>query len=244
MTSNCVTPQPPHVSLGNDTTLCTDATLVLDAGNNQNATFLWNTLAQTQTITVTSPGKYYVDVTRGNIKVSDTIIISYVSFAPLSISNSYTFCTNTDPAIQLNPVFTQTQYTWQDGSTTLPYTINQPGIYWLERYEYSCKIRDTITVTSNCINIDITIPNVITPNGDGVNDTWSIEHMENFRNTTIVIFNRWGDIVWKASGNTFQWDGTNYRNGNVLPDGTYFYIIDLKNDLQNESLTGYIQIIK
>ena len=241
---NYVTSQSPIVSLGNDTTLCTNATLVLDAGVNQGAVFLWSTLAQTQTIIASSPGKYYVDVTRDNIKVSDTIIVSYVSFAPLTILNSQlSFCPDTDPEIQLNPTFTETQYMWQDGSTTLPYTITQAGGYWLERYNQGCKIRDVILVTSDC-SVKMSIPNVITPNGDGVNDIWSIEHMNNSLNATVVIYNRWGNIVWKASGNTFQWDGTNYRNGNLLPDGTYFYIIDLKNDLQNKSLTGYVQIIK
>jgi len=90
----------------------------------------------------------------------------------------------------------------------------------------------------------VKIPNVITPNGDGVNDTWSIEHIEDFPNSLVVIYNRWGNIVWKASNNGLQWDGTNYRNGELLPDGTYFYVIDLQSTFYPDPYTGYVQIIR
>jgi gliding motility-associated-like protein len=77
----------------------------------------------------------------------------------------------------------------------------------------------------------IVIYNVITPNGDGVNDTWIIDCIELFPKNKVEIFNRWGDLV-----NSFQnynnadvvWKGTN-KNGEPLPDGTYFYILNIRN---------------
>ena len=59
-----------------------------------------------------------------------------------------------------------------------------------------------------------------------------------------MIYNRWGNIVYKSASNAFEWNGTNYRNGEDLPEGTYFYIIDLKRIEHDEPLTGYIQIVR
>ncbi|MFT3883979.1 MAG: gliding motility-associated C-terminal domain-containing protein [Flavobacteriales bacterium] len=62
------------------------------------------------------------------------------------------------------------------------------------------------------------IPNVISPNGDGQNDTWRIKGITSSSNS-VLVFNRWGQVVL---------DATNYQNNwkaSGLPDGTYFYIV-------------------
>ena len=105
----------------------------------------------------------------------------------------------------------------------------------------TCHAQSSVTIW---VTAPLIIPNVITPNGDGINDSWVIEHIEDFPNATFIIYNRWGNLIWKANGNVFQWNGTNYRNGELLADGTYFYIIDLHSPAYSEPLTGYIQLIK
>jgi gliding motility-associated-like protein len=85
----------------------------------------------------------------------------------------------------------------------------------------------------------IVIHNVITPNGDGLNDTWDIDCIEIFPENSVRIFNRWGDVV-----NTFEnynnkdivWEGTNSK-GEILPDGTYFYLLNIKNGTTH---TGWV----
>ena len=71
--------------------------------------------------------------------------------------------------------------------------------------------------TDECI-----IPTVISPNGDGFNDTWEISCIKNSPNNEVVIFNRWGDEVYRAAPYNNDWQGT--YNNEDLPDGTYFYI--------------------
>jgi gliding motility-associated-like protein/uncharacterized repeat protein (TIGR01451 family) len=104
-----------------------------------------------------------------------------------------------------------------------------------------CKSKDDVIVY---VVKPIIVPNVITVNGDGVNDTWEIENIHGYPNSIIEIYNRWGNLVWKAEGYPKNWDGTNFRNGEVLPDGTYFYIIHLHSDVYPEPHTGWVQIIK
>lgn len=84
-----------------------------------------------------------------------------------------------------------------------------------------------------------------TPNGDGVNDTFFIQGLKNiFLNFKLSIFNRWGTLVWKGDKNTPDWDGNANQpnvvlNGN-LPEGTYYYVLDLNEPNFKKPLTGFL----
>jgi gliding motility-associated-like protein len=83
------------------------------------------------------------------------------------------------------------------------------------------------------------VPNIITPNGDGVNDALEIEGIERFASNEITIYNRWGAEVYQTQNYQNDWFGT--WNGKPLPDGTYFYV--LENTETGETLqNGYITI--
>ena len=87
----------------------------------------------------------------------------------------------------------------------------------------------------------LTVFKGISPNGDGRNDTWSIPGIEQFPNNTVQVFNRWGNLVFEQKGysNADPWEGQ--WNGKDLPDGTYFYRIELGGDA--EILSGWLQIL-
>ena len=75
----------------------------------------------------------------------------------------------------------------------------------------------------------ITVYNGFTPDGDGINDNWIIENIENYPTNTVSIFNRWGNKIWSTTNydNTSNlWNGK-HTNGNTLPSGTYFYVIEI-----------------
>ena len=97
-----------------------------------------------------------------------------------------------------------------------------------------CKDTDSvrIKVLNPEINEDcLVFHNVITPNGDGLNDKWIIDCIENFPDNKVIIFNRWGDIVNKFDNydNLSQvWQGTR-KDGKSLPDGTYYYVLTIKS---------------
>jgi gliding motility-associated-like protein len=86
---------------------------------------------------------------------------------------------------------------------------------------------------------DLVIVTGLTPNDDDVNDDWIIRGIEDFPDNTVVIFNRWGDKVIDYAGynnKDKRWDGKNDQ-GKPVPDGTYFYIVDIKD---HGKLTGWI----
>ena len=102
-----------------------------------------------------------------------------------------------------------------------------------------CKSEE-ITITLTDVDVPcLRIPNVFTPNGDGVNDIWEIVNIEMFPEAEIYVFNRWGQLMFTSKGYTEQWDGS-YR-GHFVPAGTYMYIIDLFND--EEPYEGTVTII-
>lgn len=83
----------------------------------------------------------------------------------------------------------------------------------------------------------------LTPNGDGNNDIWYIDNIEQFPENNVKIFNRWGDIVWETSNYSNEddkvWKGTN-NGGKDLPDGTYFYIANVAGD----TYKGWVEITR
>lgn len=112
-------------------------------------------------------------------------------------------------------------------------------------------IRYTVVVTSavGCTATDqvsvnllksLLIPNVFSPNGDGINDRWEVKHLESYPGATVEIFNRYGQKVFQSIGYGTPWDGT-YK-GSQVPAGTYYYIINPKNGRQQ--MAGYVDIIR
>lgn len=119
------------------------------------------------------------------------------------------------------------------GTNYIIYTISSPN----------CPdITDTLSVVSTlCEGDEYIFPTLITPNYDGKNDIFVINQLEKVNpDIHVVIFNRWGSVVFESIGYETAWDGT--IDGKKLPMGTYFYKIDL-NDNENTQYKGNISII-
>lgn len=99
--------------------------------------------------------------------------------------------------------------------------------------------RDTVTYTINLLR-EIIPPNTFTPNGDQINDLWEVKYLETYPGATVEIYNRYGKKVFYAISSSAMWDGK--LNGEDLPVGTYYYIIDLKNG--SKIITGSVTIIR
>jgi gliding motility-associated-like protein len=76
--------------------------------------------------------------------------------------------------------------------------------------------------------------------GDGANDTWVIPGLGQFPKHEVRVFNRWGNLVFKQKAYQNDWEGT--WNGQLLPDGTYYYVIDLGDG--DPPIKGYLQLMR
>jgi gliding motility-associated-like protein len=126
-------------------------------------------------------------------------------------------------------------YKWYDASGNLlseetSIVINTPGTYQITVENNICSVTETITVNS----VFCQIPKGLSPNGDGLNDTWELT---NFDVKKVQIFNRYGVEVYSKANYTNEWDGTS--NGNELPSATYYYIIEFNN---NTTKTGWVYL--
>ncbi len=131
---------------------------------------------------------------------------------------------------------------WNANSTLSDTTIFAPiatpsttTVYVLTLHDaLSCSTKDTVVVT-----VIIPIPSCITPNGDGANDFFHIDKIENFGSSKLHIISKWGNVVYKASPYNNDWSGKSISGGD-LPDDTYFYVLDYGNG--DKPITGYIVI--
>jgi len=91
--------------------------------------------------------------------------------------------------------------------------------------------------------LGLIISRALSPNGDGVNDYWHIQGVEKISDNRVFIFNRWGDkicVIKNYDNQSNRWDGKD-DNGNTLPDGTYYFLMEVKK--LGKSLNGWIYLI-
>lgn len=112
------------------------------------------------------------------------------------------------------------QIIWSNGATTNPIAITQQGSYFAEITKNGCT--NSLTFFIDVID-RVGITNLITPNGDGYNDTWKIFHIEKLFPCKVNIYTRSGVEVYSNSNYNNNWGGI-YK-GVPLPEGTYYYIL-------------------
>ncbi|MBL7743094.1 MAG: PKD domain-containing protein [Chitinophagaceae bacterium] len=103
--------------------------------------------------------------------------------------------------------------------------------------DFGCTATDFMTVK---ILKPVTVPNVFSPNNDGIHDTWLIPNLTDYPGCTVEVFNRYGQPVFYSSGYGTPWNGT--YNGKGVPVGTYYYVIKLQNGFK--PMTGSVTVLK
>ncbi|RLD43990.1 MAG: hypothetical protein DRI86_08615 [Bacteroidetes bacterium] len=97
---------------------------------------------------------------------------------------------------------------------------------------------DSVSYLANVIVDEITVPNIITPNGDGSNDKFVIENIERIESSYLRIYNRWGKIVYSSKNYKNDWDAEG------LSDGVYFWNIDYKTFFREATETGTVTVLR
>ena len=131
-------------------------------------------------------------------------------------------------------------YTWNDGMTGPVLSGLSAGIYTVTVSDgNNCTKSESFSI-ENKEEYCFRIPDIITPNGDGKNDTWVISGLEIYSMVTVQIFDRWGKRVFYSEGYDENFDGT--YNGEDLPMESYHYIIDLNDG--SPAIVGNITIVR
>ena len=230
----------PIVQLGNDTTLCENTSLLLDAQNPGSA-WVWSTGSLAQTYRVSQAGLYKVTVTNNNCSSTDSINIAYELLPRFTLGADRLICPGEIIPLQpaLNPVW---QLTWQDGSGATTYPVTQPGLYYLDATTRCGTIREDIVFTRGLCKVNI--PNAFTPNDDGRNDVLKALGTEVVTNFNLKIFNRYGQLVFESKNKNSGWDGR--FNGQMVNNGTYTYICRYQelNGTKEQVLKGTVLVMR
>jgi gliding motility-associated-like protein len=253
----------PVVNAGNDISVCADANVFLNgsvinasggtwsssgsgsftpSNTNLNAIYNLGSLDKSRsnvTLTLTTTGNGSCAAVSGSI---------LVSINPLPIVNiggdKYVIEKN---SIVLSPQVNESglKYKWSPASYLTNDTILNPVCQPPTDITYTLTVKDnkgcssTDNVTINVLKIPV-VPNVFTPNGDGINDTWQIKYLATYPGCTVQIYTRYGQLIFQSTGYSKPWDGT--VNGKSLPAATYYYIIDPKNGLK--PMSGFVDIVR
>jgi gliding motility-associated-like protein len=214
------------LNLGADTSLCVGNTLTLKSNiPSEIDNFLWSTGESTPAISVSQSGKYWL---RGintcrNEMVSDTIIVEFKAFPKVYGLFDTAICSN--EALILDASILNGKYLWQDGSTSPTFKVTEPGEYAVQISYLNCT-QTFLSLVGDCEIL--LLPNVITPNGDELNNLFVPIEMRGIRDTKIKIFNRWGQEIFSSSDLINNpWDGK-YKLRNC-PQGVYFWIVEYTN---------------
>lgn len=95
-------------------------------------------------------------------------------------------------------------------------------------------------LTINALPPKIVVPNIFTPNGDGVNDLWVISSLEYYPGSTVSVYNRLGQQLFHSVGYSKPWDGTYHGAG--VPSAVYYYIIEPAKN--KPALSGYVTVVR
>ena len=190
------------------------------------------------------PGSHWVEVSDNN----DCIVRADFDIDPLLISldpaDLIIECNleNLDVEITADATGGTEPYTyaWSNGSAENSINLSlSPGNYSVTVMDNNTCIEDTsfriATMTAECI------PNVFTPNGDNINDTWSLEDTFLYSDSEVRIYGRYGKLLFQSVSYTSSWDGKNEK-GNDVPAGAYFYSIEIGHNF--DAINGSVTILR
>jgi gliding motility-associated-like protein len=222
----------PPVTLGRDTVLCGQQSLSYRFPTVSGVSYRWQDGTTGPAYTITRTGQYVIRATteNGQCELLDTLQVRVEPIVKLGIDT--VFCADEPITIKpLEPNLTNLQ--WNDGSREASLRISQGGTFWLRRLSDRCTSADTLV--ARAVGCPGPVPNVFTPNGDGINDTFRIPGLSD-QPWHLTVQNRLGAVVYEANPYANDWDGGG------LPAGVYFF--RLNTPILRRNYTGTVTIYK
>ncbi|RLD46642.1 MAG: hypothetical protein DRI86_02615 [Bacteroidetes bacterium] len=235
-----------NIDFGNDTCV-TGSSYTLHAGNEGNNPpflYLWSDGSTDESLKVTQSGTYSVTlVTDANSPCIAEDEIKVSLFDDQFLGDDQEFCNFEEFILTIPNDAEEHTYTWLfDGATPVSGNSNYFSMQFMGIGDHSLSLSidngcyDEVSLTS--MDCQLEIPNIITPNGDGYNDVFVIDGLENFPNSILKVYNRWGKKVYESNNYTNDWDGEN------VTDGVYFFNLITTVGIEDEEYKGSLTIMR
>jgi gliding motility-associated-like protein len=204
-----------------------------------NATSYTTCSVGTTTVTITDAKNCSASATISTL--SDVVPVADFSGSPLSPVTPGQVITFTNTSTIASGSIINSNWSFGDGNGS---TVTDPAYAYSNAGSFVVTL--VVTGTSGCkdtiseiyvVDAILSVPNVITPNGDGVNDFLKFKNLEVFSSNTLSIYNRWGKKVFEQENYKNDWNGGGHT------DGTYFLILSIP-DATPKVYQGFFQVIK
>jgi gliding motility-associated-like protein len=224
----------PTITVGGTSTLCQGDSVMLSAASFPQNWYDWSNGDTTSTIFADTTFNYVLQVTDTvtGCMAWDSVMITVlprpIADAGLdtnvSAGSSITLLGSGGSTFNWIPTVGLDDPTSANPLCTPAYTVT----YTLTVTDANgCSDTDAVTVTM-VKDLNLIISNMITANGDGFNDVWNVQNIEFYPNNHVVIYNRNGMEVYEMNGYNNSWNGS-YNDG-MLPDGTYYYVLEFPDE--------------
>lgn len=144
----------------------------------------------------------------------------------IDLGNDTSLCVVENIILKAGPFFET--YQWSDFSSGTSIVVDEPGKYWVEVKDGNCIIRDTIVIEEipfNC-GCKIYVPNIFSPNNDGINDEFHPLSPCELLDYQLTVFDRWGRMAYRSNDAAEGWDGS--LKGRPVERGVFVYILQYR----------------
>lgn len=242
----------PIASIGEDTAHCGQPPLLINRNIQNEVFFLWPDGSDLPWFLVDSSSTLILQASNVCGLATDTINVAFQDEIESTIGDDTLICPGQKTI--LNASWPGAIYSWSsiDGfisnDSTIEY-IGQPNTQ--VKFEVIVTLGPCVkvlekwvrTADSDCETIcKYSIPNVFTPNGDGINDAMKIDNVCSFLDTEIEIFNRWGQLVYASDRIPCSWDGS--TNGVLNPEGAYYIMVTQQTGANFKTLKSELTLLR
>ena len=241
---------PDPFYLGPDTLICAGETVVLQAPVTPYVV-RWSDGSTGPQLVVSSMGVYGLEVSNECGLVIDSLAVVVSTEVPIvQLQPEWLWCPGDQFTLDAGQVFSAT-YLWSTGATSSAIEVGNPGLYTVE-VKSACGEaggQSEVVMKDDCPTGPVFyIPNVFTPDGNGVNDVFSVytDIPNDILSMQGKILDRWGNVVFASGDNPFTWDG--HFAGELMNPGVYVYTVKVRyvtpNGEKEEVFSGDVTLVK
>lgn len=209
----------PDLDLGVDTLLCPGETIIIGAQDSVDS-FRWHDLHPALTRKVETSGSYILELALGSCLFVDSVDVSFEDLYEFRRIKDTLIC-ESEPLILLASV-PNASYQWSDQSSQMSFQTTEPGQYWVDIETQCFSARELFNIQTVDCSCESFIPNVFSPNDDGIQDQFLVEYREGISDFTLEIFDRYGRPFFRSKNPDLPWDGN--LNGKQAKEGIYYWV--------------------
>ncbi len=238
-TVNIIQVEEPIFELGDRIELCTNDTL-FPIQYDEGVTFQWFDGSTQPFIVPSQSGLYQAMVSDAlGCTATDQVEVIVLPVPYVDLGEDLTIVENDYVVLDAgNP---DASFLWSTGETSQSIYGFGNQTYWVVVEKYGCLATDTVSI-SNYLPCQLFVPTAFRPNNDGLNDFFTVIGM-GFKDFDLLVYNRWGKVVYKGTSHTEPWDGS--FKGKPVPMGVYmFYMQGYCMDGQIVQKTGTVAVLR